>query len=76
MDKLTIRQAREKSGIMQKFIPQCIGVSKGTYLNYERKNYMPLDVLEKFSMAVGIPIIQIRCEEPHESSWRHTAIKC
>ena len=76
MEKLTIRQAREKSGIMQMLIPQCIGVSKDTYLNYERKNYMPLDVLEKFALTIGIPAIQIRCEEPHELPWRGMSIKC
>ena len=76
MEKLTVKQAREQSGLPAKYINKCIGVSQASYYRYEAGNYMPAETLEKFAIAVDIPVTQIKCRDLKESSWRHTAIRC
>lgn len=67
--KYTLKEATEKANITIKDIYGKLNVHKSTFNNWLTHNYMPVDMLEKFTEIVGIPKTDINCRYPTKTGW-------
>lgn len=64
---LTLKQARVKAIHSINSVADALMIPKSSYLNYERGNYMPADLLTKFAEIVNIPKEKIKYRLPKKA---------